>query len=530
MSDTPTQRYVPGAPPPVPASKSSKKKKKTGKGSRSEDSPALSSVAIPDSTSAALTDRTPDASDVKDGPVVDSLPADPHSTNGLTSGQPAFDEAKHSPVVDLLQKRIKNTNKKIARIQGYATLDDEKLNDDQRRLLKSLPSLEAIVKELEEVKKAVESVEADRIATEARDVAERSKLEAESLVVAIAEAESQAFDKISRLLHFIRLHLSLSAQHPRVSTLGIDDSEVPVILAAAEQLLGEESEIRQELVRGLLYGEGEFQGVSHSRFVDLAHAFATPQPEPDFAAPEESRPEEPKPLEEESGVAEAGLGGQESTSGELRFMQESELDNTGLADSQEWVDVPQDQVTEVETTTAETYHGEGIGADQVVTAVQQPEQASLSASGNFDWADEEEGGLPSIAGLQAKFGTSNTPSPADTPQDIPDTNPAEVIASPVDGSLSADDDGFTQARGVDVVERVAVFAVVITVEVSEENVAVRGEERGVVSAGAVTPIVGVMVVVVAVEVVGAEAMDVEVMDVEVEAMDVEVMDAEASDS
>jgi hypothetical protein len=35
--------------------------------------------------------------------------------------------------------------------------------------------------------------------------------------------------------------------------------------------------------------------------------------------------------------------------------------------------------------------------------------------------------------------------------------------------------------GVDVVERVAVFAVVITVEVSEENVAVRGEERGVVS-------------------------------------------------
>jgi hypothetical protein len=51
-----------------------------------------------------------------------------------------------------------------------------------------------------------------------------------------------------------------------VSTLGIDDSEVPVILAAAEQLLGEESEIRQELVRGLLYGEGEFQGVSREFF------------------------------------------------------------------------------------------------------------------------------------------------------------------------------------------------------------------------------------------------------------------------
>lgn len=35
-------------------------------------------------------------------------------------------------------------------------LEEEKLNDDQRRTLKSLPSLEAIVKELDEVKKAVE--------------------------------------------------------------------------------------------------------------------------------------------------------------------------------------------------------------------------------------------------------------------------------------------------------------------------------------------------------------------------------------
>ncbi len=74
--------------------------------------------------------------------------------------------------------------------------------------------------------------------------------------------QSQAYDRISRLLHFIRLHSSLSVQHPRVSSLGIDDSEIPVILAAAEQLLGEESEVRQELVRGILFGEGEFQGIS----------------------------------------------------------------------------------------------------------------------------------------------------------------------------------------------------------------------------------------------------------------------------
>jgi hypothetical protein len=113
MSDTPTQRYVPGAPPPAHTSKSSKKKRKPAKGGRSEDSPALSSVAIPDSTSAALIEKAPGASDIKDGSVTDSLLADPNATNGIPSGPPALDDAKHSPIIELIHKRIKATTKKI---------------------------------------------------------------------------------------------------------------------------------------------------------------------------------------------------------------------------------------------------------------------------------------------------------------------------------------------------------------------------------------------------------------------------------
>jgi hypothetical protein len=113
MSDTPAQRYVPGAPPPTPASKASKKKRKPAKGGRSEDSPALSTVPIPDSTSAALIEKAPGASDIKEGIVVDTLLADPNTTNGIPSGSPASDEAKHSPIVDLIHKRIKATSKKI---------------------------------------------------------------------------------------------------------------------------------------------------------------------------------------------------------------------------------------------------------------------------------------------------------------------------------------------------------------------------------------------------------------------------------
>lgn len=42
------------------------------------------------------------------------------------------------------------------RIQSYSTTPMEKLNDDQLRALKTLPVLEGVAKELEEVKKAVE--------------------------------------------------------------------------------------------------------------------------------------------------------------------------------------------------------------------------------------------------------------------------------------------------------------------------------------------------------------------------------------
>ena len=43
-----------------------------------------------------------------------------------------------------------------SRIAGYASTDHEKLNDDQKRSVKTLPSLEAVQKELEEVKRAIE--------------------------------------------------------------------------------------------------------------------------------------------------------------------------------------------------------------------------------------------------------------------------------------------------------------------------------------------------------------------------------------
>jgi CHAT domain-containing protein len=79
---------------------------------------------------------------------------------------------KQSPIADLMNRRLKAMTKKSylhfysksfqliliaqARVSTYAATDIEKLNDDQVRSLKNLPTLEAIHKEIGEVKKAIE--------------------------------------------------------------------------------------------------------------------------------------------------------------------------------------------------------------------------------------------------------------------------------------------------------------------------------------------------------------------------------------
>jgi hypothetical protein len=118
----------------------------------------------------------------------------------------------------------------------------------------------------------------------------------------------------------------------------------------------------------------------------LAHAFANPPSEPTSAVPEDPTPEAPEPSEEQPDVPDvpdvpaAGLGGQTSTSAGFHFMQESELETPGLEDSQDWVNVPQNQVTEVEVTmTVETAQDDEVAAEPTATAVHQSE-VSVTAS------------------------------------------------------------------------------------------------------------------------------------------------------
>lgn len=204
MSDTPTTptlRIVPGAPTPPPQSKSQQKKKR--KSAKPKSEPVANDLVVSDSTSAALIEQAPTEADVKEGSVAPELVVQPEEA------QTPVDESaqKTSPIIELLNKRLKAIHKKIvsegmirptvfhvmhhscalacvrlcssppwhhalramcfrlrsvadyvlrqSRIEVYSSDAPDKLNEDQKRLLKTLPALEAVEKEVQEVKKVI---------------------------------------------------------------------------------------------------------------------------------------------------------------------------------------------------------------------------------------------------------------------------------------------------------------------------------------------------------------------------------------
>lgn len=132
-----------------------------------------SSPDVLESSSAALIERAPEVSEIQAGAVAADLLVQPEAQQ---QPEPEPIPLALSPIVDLIHKRLKATSKKIvcssavlssyysyglprtqkSRISIYATTDPEKLNEDQKATLKTLPGLEAVQKELTEVKKAIE--------------------------------------------------------------------------------------------------------------------------------------------------------------------------------------------------------------------------------------------------------------------------------------------------------------------------------------------------------------------------------------
>ncbi|BEI82306.1 hypothetical protein CcaverHIS002_0301740 [Cutaneotrichosporon cavernicola] len=121
------------------------------------------------------------------------------------------DTKARGPVEELISKRLRPLNKKIQRFKGYTTKPEAELNDDQRAGLASLPQLEAAVKELEDLSRAVEDAELVAAAKirEEREAADR----AFDARVAAATASFQ-LAVAERLASFLCLHTLLRPARP----------------------------------------------------------------------------------------------------------------------------------------------------------------------------------------------------------------------------------------------------------------------------------------------------------------------------
>ncbi|EGO00239.1 hypothetical protein SERLA73DRAFT_168035 [Serpula lacrymans var. lacrymans S7.3] len=435
-------RVVPGAPPPAPLSKSQRKKRKAATGnSKAKSAESVDgSVTIPDSTAAALVEKAPEETDIKEGSIAPELVASTEEVQALDDES----SLKPSPIIELLQKRCKALNKKIGRVSSYASTEYTRLNDDQKRTLKTLPSLEAVQKELEEVKKAIEVHEADLQNDIVAQRAEAERAEKARIVAAVSATENSYTLKTSGLLTLLRLHSILASGHPPPASLNLDESEGSAIFSTTEALLGEEGELKQSVVSGILSGVGDFNGVSYARLLEIVHSYLNPPREP-TPVPEEPAEElgeaeatAETPVEAEE-VRVAGIPGALSVSSSFHFMQASELEAPSFEESAEWVerpevDQPPTEIVSTETSTITAVNG------HIVEATTEGDVHPAS-NGAIDWAADDEGGLPSIAGLQASFAPSGSATPILQSSEVTLPVVPDVVAVP-----RPEDDGFTPTR------------------------------------------------------------------------------------
>ncbi|KAF9010697.1 hypothetical protein BDQ17DRAFT_1397348 [Cyathus striatus] len=441
-------RIVPGAPPPAPLSKSQKKKRKAKSkpSEHGEDSP----VVVPDPTAAALIEKAPEPADVQEGTVAPELVVQPDAATPATSAPPLPEEEvllKHSPIVELVSKRYKATNKKITRISTYAATDPEKLNDDQKRTLKTLPTLEAIQKELGEVKKAIETHESELAHELALKRLETDKVEKARVAEAVSTAQASLAAKAVDLLNVIRLRSALASGELDTSAVTSDGAEGSALFAIADALIGEDIDRKQTVINGFLFASGEFDGVAYTRISEIVTLALNPPRVPTPApAPEESSAVPSEPATTDPTLPIIGIA---ASGGGFHFMQESELDGATFEDSPVFVektDASEQAATPApeaaESVPAEEPPAEGMNGH----ATEEPEKPSIPAdpSAPIDWANDEEGGLPPINSLHTAFRTSGSATPAEAEE------PAAATATPdpaIPSGVLKEEDGFTPAQG-----------------------------------------------------------------------------------
>jgi len=202
------------------------------------------------------------------------------------------------------------------------------------------------------------------------------------------------------------------------------------------------------------------------RLLEITDTFLNPpvpEPEP-VAEPEEA------PLEEEAeGVPEDGVASSEEAdvvvppgapavapSLSFGFMQESELDSDPVSfeNGAEWVE-KETSVDSPQQPVATEPLINGAHDSPATTAEHIASEPNVATDDAIDWANDE-GGLPPIDNLHAKFGTSGSATPAEATSEAVAIAPVEVASETAQVAVdvpthqqdsNVDEDGFVPARG-----------------------------------------------------------------------------------
>ncbi|KAG2016293.1 hypothetical protein CC2G_009471 [Coprinopsis cinerea AmutBmut pab1-1] len=414
-ASAPAQRFVPGAPEPAPLSKAQKKRRRAKKTDGAQDANEAP-VAGADPVSATAS-NAPEPSEAREGSL-----APPEVQVAESTGSPLPEEQvllKPSPIVELVTKRLKATTKKITRISGYAATDPEKLNDDQKRTLKTLPALEAVQKELSEVKKAIEVHEAELTSELAVKRAEAERAEKGRIQSAVDTAQNNLLSKTSDLLNLLRARSTVAGGYADPSVFA-NELEHAAFFALVDAIVGEDGDRKQSAITGFLFGTGEFDGVPFTRISEILNLILNPP-----------RPPTPPPVVEPSIVMSneaegpvVGVPGTPAPVGGFRFMQESEIEPS----LEEGAEEPQQPVAAEPTEDAPPAVVNGHAAPDAAPAVG-------GDGSTLDWADHDEADLPPIEHFKAS-GSATPAESADSPQDAAPASNGQVNGVPVEGEAS----------------------------------------------------------------------------------------------
>ncbi|GAA5849881.1 hypothetical protein JCM3766R1_001680 [Sporobolomyces carnicolor] len=206
----------------------------------------------------------------------------------------AADESliKRTNAVEQTKKRLRAQNKKLQRLDAYEAKAD--INDDQRRALAGRGTIDAVVKELNELLVILQAEEVEDVEREKRVIAAEAKKHAQAVEAAVEASKTQAQSRLVLLFQFLRLRSLFAPNQPSSFAPPVLP---PAVASATGQEVAAVHTLFDEFSNGpLLGGNGDaleklekiatgsqdavIEGVTFARVLELVHGLTAPPPAP----------------------------------------------------------------------------------------------------------------------------------------------------------------------------------------------------------------------------------------------------------